>query len=431
MDNILVLGAIAPFCDLIKDVQEKGYKAIACDYYEDAAAKKMADYAYNVSTMDEERVLEVAKKHQVKGVLSAFSDRNLDITRIIASQLGLFTFYNEEIIRELTDKQLMKRRFEEWGLPIIPYKKIKRDFFDEELQQMTFPVVTKPIDSYGSKGIFVCYNCDEIRENFDATVAESLNYEDEILVEEYYPYDEISISAWVKDGTSYITCVYDVGKNFAKDVSLSSIIFPSKYCYEYSVEMEKLVQFLVDKFSIKEGPITVQCFIGPRGLKVSELLYRLAGGSPYIYPTLYGGPNTAKMLVDFIMQKEIDYQNLQDFDYRNSQSFYEYKIVVKKKGIIDYTFTEESIRKAIPTCEKVIIYRQSGENIINVPKNGEPILRVFCKVEDREQETYTKVLELVRKVVEIFDESEKNIAEFNEPLQEVKNSCYAFVWNGL
>ena len=49
MKKGLLLGAIAPFCDLVKEMESMGVSPVICDYYKDAPAKKMVrkiNYGY-------------------------------------------------------------------------------------------------------------------------------------------------------------------------------------------------------------------------------------------------------------------------------------------------------------------------------------------------------------------------------------------------
>lgn len=77
MKKVLMLGGIAPFCDLIETAKEKEIDCIVCDYYEDAPAKKRVNKAYNISTTEVEEMIRVAEENDVQGVITAYSDRNL------------------------------------------------------------------------------------------------------------------------------------------------------------------------------------------------------------------------------------------------------------------------------------------------------------------------------------------------------------------
>lgn len=421
MKTGLVLGAIAPFCDLVKDMEELNIQPILCDYYVDAPAKKMGHIAYDVSTTNYEEILKLAKKHNVDGIVSAFSDRNLDIACRLADELHLPQLYNNEIISLVTDKMAMKDFFSGINLPIIKHKIIGKDFRNEEVDDMDFPVVTKPIDAYGSKGIFVCNNADEIRQNFDRTADEALNFKDRIIIEEFYPVDEISVTAWVKEGKAYVTCIYDVIKNYEPKIELAAVAFPSKYTNEHISNITKILNKIIAESGIKEGPVTLQCFIGEKGLKVSELLFRLAGNSPYLYGVYLGGPNIAKMLLQFDVGDKIDYQNLEEFvPLETGSIYYDIQVFAMKSGRITYNFTIDEIKDSIKECVDVRLYQESGDVLVNVPDSGKMYARIICKAKSYGCEDYYAILDKIRETVHLYDEHGDDVC-FVRRAQEIRS----------
>ncbi|MCM1414997.1 MAG: ATP-grasp domain-containing protein [bacterium] len=423
-NNILVLGAIAPFVDLIEDVKGLGYEPVCCDYYEHAPAKNKVRYAYDVSTMDVDALEKIARKHDVCAVLSAFSDRNLMPAYELAKRLGLPTFYEPKYIALLTNKIEMKKCFLKNGIPVIPYRVIKTDFCDQELSGIKFPVVVKPVDGYGSKGIKICRDMQEIRQEFETAAKASLAYGDTILVEEFYDADEVSVSAWVKNGISYITCTYDVNRNFGEEVSLAYVAFPSKYGKLYQNEFITLVQQITNAVGIKEGPVTVQCYIGNDGLKVGEYLYRLAGGSPYLYPTVFGGPNTAKMLIEYQVGKDIDYQNMESFIPVVKGKYYDILIFVMQEGVIRYHFTKESLENDIPGCRRAFVYYGDGEKIYDISGKGVLAARLFYYQEENDHRSYSEIVQELRERVQICNSCGENITVIRLPDQLRQERIY-------
>ena len=415
MNKVLVLGAIEPFCDLVCDIKEKGFTPVVCDYYQNAPAKGMVEDAYDVSTMDTEALTRIGMQHKVHGVITAFSDRNLQPGYEVACRLHLPTFYTPELIQKLTDKIQMKAHLEKHGFPILPYKVLDSGFADQELDSFIFPVIMKPIDAYGSKGISVCSSPEDVRKNFQNTIKESLHYEGKVLIEEFYPVDEISITAWVKEGKACVTCVYDVERNLGADIVLSNVRFPSKYTDRRLQEFQLLTQSLTESFGVLEGPVTVQCYIGERGLKVGEYLYRLAGGSPYLYPLLMGGPNIAKMLVDYQTGSKIDYSNLEKFLPVCKGWFYDIKVYAKEAGTIYYDVAGEELKRRNKNIVKVIQYHRSGSRLQNVPKSGKEVMRIFYHQPEQDARNYKQILNEMSQFVQIRNEKGEDITEWRYP----------------
>lgn len=406
--NILVLGAIESFCDIVHDLDDMGYNAVCCDFYEHAAAKKISKYSYLVSTTDVDKVVEIGKKHNVVGVIMAFSDRNLKPAFEVCRMLGLPVYYSEEVIDILTDKINMKDHFKKNGFPVIPYKILDASFDDSELDGLHFPVILKPIDGYGSKGIYKCQNIADIRENLNKCLESSQKYNDRFLVEEFYDADEISVSGWVKGGKFYLTSTYDVGRNFESSVILSYVAFPSQYEKKYKVQLIDVIQKLTESLAIVEGPVTVQFFVGPNGLKVSEYLFRLAGGSPYLYSVEQGGPNTAKMLIDYQTGVEIDYQNLHTYNCDYNERYYDILVFASKEGRIHYEKSKEELLR-IYGIEKILMYHDDNEYLYDVSKKGRLVMRLFYKHKADDSRSYEEIVDDLRDQIVLRDDHGENI----------------------
>lgn len=425
--KVLILGAIDSFCDLIEDYRKMGVETIACDYYEGAPGKAIADYGYDISTLDVDKLVEIGKKHEIDGVLCAFSDRNIEPCYEVAKRLGLPQIYEPELIKRLTDKICMKEVFREGGFPIIEYAIVSDSFNDEDLSKFSFPVIIKPIDSSGSKGIFICSSVDEIRDRMQETMEQSVSYKDRFIIEEYYPYDEISITAWVNEGKSYITCIYDNGKNFnpgnAANVSLCNVVFPSKYTHGNVDYFNELVQKAADAFQVMNGPVTIQCFIGPDGLKVNEFICRLAGDGAYMCSSVMGAPSVAEMTESYVIGNPVSCEALESFNPDKDETYYQIGVYVNKPGKLYFDFTKDELFEKIPGLLRADIYAKNGDEYKFVTTGGTVICRLYVKA-DRSIGGYVDYLDLVKSIIEVRDENGTEIADFHEPDHRLSESCY-------
>lgn len=427
MKTVLILGAIDSFCDLIEDYRRMGVRTVACDYYEGAPGKKVADYGYDVSTLDVDKLEEIGGRHSIDGVLCAFSDRNIEPCYELARRMNLPQIYNPELIRLLTDKIYMKQALKEGGFPITEYAILKSDFSDEELSGFTFPVIIKPIDSSGSKGIYICADCDEIRAKMADTIEKSVNYDDRFIVEEYYPYDEISITAWVSGGRAYVTCVYDNGKNFDPEnpanVSLCNVVFPSKYTRGNVEYFRDLVQRMAETFGVENGPVTVQCFVGPAGLKVNEFICRLAGDGAYMCSAVMGAPAVADKTENYVIGNPVDCADLEAFNPDVDETYYQIGVYVNVTGRIYFDFTKEELFEKVPGLVRADVYAKNGSEYKFVTTGGTVVCRLYVRREDPEM-GYVDYLDKVKEVISIRDESGCEIADFHEPDHELRDECY-------
>ncbi len=430
MKKILLLGAIAPFCDLVNEITALGFEPLICDYYTDAPAKKMGYPSFDVSTTDINSLSNLLKKYKVDGIVHAFSDRNILPALTLCQTFRLNFFYNREIIECLTDKKTMKAFFVEHNIPVVKYGIYEINCLRKNLNKYKFPVVLKPLDAYGSKGVYICKNMDEVSSAAENVMKYSLKYNNKLIVEEFYDADEISISAWVSEGQVYISCIYDVYRNFEDKFVLSGVSFPSKYTKDYLNEFKKLFNKIVKKIGIVEGPVTLQCFVGANGIKISELLCRLAGGSPYLYATYMGGPDLAKMVVQHAAGETIDYQNMSEFAPLSSDEkiFYDIQILVKAVGQIHYSINVEFIKNKVPEIVDLRIYYPDRSEIIDC---GEGIFfaRVICRV--NQNENYTNLVKRLAEEIKVYDSKGREVQFIRVPQKMDIRSIYQIDWSFL
>ncbi|MFQ7550753.1 MAG: ATP-grasp domain-containing protein [Blautia marasmi] len=109
------------------------------------------------------------------------------------------------------NKDIMKQMFHQLSIPTAKYVRLSSSFPDYLLDNIEFPVVVKPIDKYGSRGILVLYSIEEIRKYFDFICATSEIKE--ILVEEYNEGYEFNMMSWVLDGKIHVISIADREKH--------------------------------------------------------------------------------------------------------------------------------------------------------------------------------------------------------------------------
>ena len=160
-----------------------GHHVISVDYLPDNPAHKYADEYYNVSTIDKEAVLALARKLEIDGIVSYASDVSAPTAAYVAERLGLPTNPYESV-KILTHKDLFRKFMREHDFPMPK----GAGFTDREearafVHGLKKPVMVKPIDSSGSKGVVKIQKDEE----FDAAWEEALSYsiEKHVIVEEF------------------------------------------------------------------------------------------------------------------------------------------------------------------------------------------------------------------------------------------------------
>ena len=153
MKRLLMLGGSLYQTFAIKEAKRLGYYVITADYLPSNPGHKYADEYHNVSTTDKEAVLKLAKELEVDGVVAYASDPAAPSAAYVCEKLGLPSspYKSVEI---LSNKDLFRQFLLENGFncPKAMGFTTYEDAFNH-IDEFTLPVMVKPVDSSGSKGI--------------------------------------------------------------------------------------------------------------------------------------------------------------------------------------------------------------------------------------------------------------------------------------
>lgn len=185
MKKILLLGGSAQQVVAIETAKRLGYYTVLCDFLTDNPGQYSADKFYLTSTTDKEAVLKVAMEEKVDGVLAYASDPAAPTAAYVAEKMGLpgSPYKSVEI---LCNKDMFRAYLAENGFCTPAAKGY--DNTEEAVKDIAegfyrLPVIVKPVDSSGSKGVSRIDTCDEAQEKLD--YAMSFSRGKRIIVEEF------------------------------------------------------------------------------------------------------------------------------------------------------------------------------------------------------------------------------------------------------
>lgn len=263
MKKILLLGGSMQQIPSIEKAKEMGLYTITCDYLPQNPGHKLADEYYNVSTTDKDAVLELAKKLNIDGILAYASDPAAPTAAYVAEKLGL-PGNPYESVRILTEKDLFREFLSKNGLN-CPKAKGYTSYKDAELQieDFKFPIMVKPVDSSGSKGVVKVYS----REQLKNAVDEALSYSrsKRFIVEEFINKKGYQVSG---DGfsingklvfTSYGNELYS-GKGTREYVALGEF-WPSLLSDEMKIKVDSELQKLISALGMKTCAYNIEAII--------------------------------------------------------------------------------------------------------------------------------------------------------------------------
>ena len=150
----MLLGGLRYLLPVIEEAHKLGIHVITIDYLPDNIAHKYSDEYHNVSIIDKDAVLKLAQKLEIDGIMSFAVDPGVVTAAYVAEKMGLPFQGPYESVRILQDKALFRKFLTENGFNVPKAKGYEN--IDNALKDVDFfnwPVIVKPVDSAGSKGV--------------------------------------------------------------------------------------------------------------------------------------------------------------------------------------------------------------------------------------------------------------------------------------
>ena len=367
--RLMILGSMDEFIELVNKAKKRGIYTVVCDGYPDGPAKKYADKAYDIDIRKVDEIVEVCRIEKINGIIASFSDILFEYLVKIAEKAGLKTYCTSEKSVYLRAKSEMKKMFDELEIPTPKSRKIHRGFKEEEIKDFSYPVVIKPVNGYGSRGIYIVDSIEEIRKLFDR-VAQYSTYPDDILVESYNDGLEFNMMNWMADGEVYTLSLADREKSveIKGDIPhVSRVCYPSRVIDAVYEEARKIIKKVADYTGIQTGPLSMQFFYkAGQGIEVCECAGRLFGYEHELV-TYGSGFDIEELLLDYVYEEGRMREKLKKHEGK----------------ICDLSEAEKAIAKIHP--EESIIYYSEGE-VISHGVGAKPyVARVYLQADTREE----------------------------------------------
>lgn len=195
----MILGAGIYQVPLIETAKKMGLYTIVVSIPGNYPGFALADKVYYENTVDEDKILEIAKKERIKGIVTTGTDVCMKTVGRVCDAMGL-NGLSYESSKIAVDKMLMKQKYEEYGVRTARFRKV---FFSDTdmkktVQELTFPLIFKSVDSSGSRGIVRVDSFEE----FDSAIAyvQENTRKDYFLIEEFIEGEEFGAQAFAYDG---------------------------------------------------------------------------------------------------------------------------------------------------------------------------------------------------------------------------------------
>ncbi len=263
MKKILILGGNFFQKTAIIRARELGYYVITADYLPDNPGHKFANEYHNVSTVDKEAILELAEKLRIDGILSFASDVSAPTAAFVSEKLNLPTNPYESV-RILTDKGLFRDFLKRNGMEMIKGESFEDIASAGQYAVKTgFPVMVKPVDSSGSKGVSKVTKEEDFEGAFELALSYSISKK--VIIEKYIKKKTYQIDGdgFIRDGKIYSFFVMDQHNNIEKNPHAPiGLSYPSIQPMPYQVNAYQMMQNIFDRLDMRFGAFNFEYIIG-------------------------------------------------------------------------------------------------------------------------------------------------------------------------
>ncbi len=405
--RLLVLGGTSATFDLVKNAKEMGVITIATDDIDGGVAKDIADETAMVSTTDFEGLEALILEKKIDGVFCGPSEFNIRNLIQLCERTGLPCYTNMEVWDRCANKDEFKQYCIDNGVDCPKRFDVDEYSTEEELDEVDYPVIVKPVDGSSSNGISVAMDKTTIREACRYAMENSKCKR--IVVEKYIDNGGELFGAryLLKDGEAYPYLLMDtyVADPIEKRSLISHFTYtPSKYTDYYMQNMDQQVRQMLKNMGLKDGTAFFQALPYNGKIYFHEMGYRLSGGMLFKLTDPLMGVNDMKMMIRYALGEEMcSKEELQKLDISKNQRIGAQLMVPLWEGTIASIEGLEELKK-LPCLQDFIQYYQVGDAIL--PKHigtlGQHFGRFTLIAED--QETIVDAVRRITNELVIKDE---------------------------
>ena len=359
LKRILFLGGSTQQVPAIEYARNKGYYTILCDYLPDNPGQYVADKFYCISTTDKESVLKVAMDNKINAIVAYASDPAAPTAAYVGNRIGIPSnpYKSVEI---LSKKDLFRKFLKENGFNCPTAKSFTS--YEEALKNIDifkFPIMIKPIDSSGSKGVSKI----EKREDFKEAFKNALNNSREriVIVEEFIKRSHnemIGGDAFIINGNVSYFGLLNSHRDFdANEFVPIGTSFPIFMDEEKINKVKQEVQKVVDKLGMRMGALNLELMFDEEdNLYIIEIGPRNGGN---MIPDLLE-LSTGADLIGATVEAALGSLNFNLNSLKEEKFYSTYVIHSKKSGILEDIIFSDEIKENII---KKVMYKNKLDKI--------------------------------------------------------------------
>lgn len=342
-NKIVIIGANEFQNQLIVKAKERDMETHVFAWKDGDIGESTADIFYPISIIDKEQILDEAKKINPNAVISIGSDLAIITVNYVANALDLVANSNESTIIS-TNKFEMRKAFQKNNIPCPKFIHVNEEI-DLDKLNIDYPVIVKPTDRSGSRGISKVYSIEEMK--VAVKEAMEVSFDKEVLIEEYAEGREFSIEYISQNGKHNFLAVTEKFTTGEPHFIETAHMQPARITEEQKEKIKEIIPKALTALKIENGASHSELKIDDNNnIKIIEIGARMGGdciGSDLVQ--ISTGYDFVNMVIDIAMGEKLKLS----------------KVCEPKVGLVKFIFNENDyeLYKKIKEQYSEKIYRVS------------------------------------------------------------------------
>ena len=280
--KIMLLGGLRYLKPVIDAAHKQGYYVITADYLPNNIAHKWSDEYCNVSIIDKEAVLKEAQRLQIDGIMSFACDPGVVAASYVQNKMGLPSFGPFESVEILQNKDKFRAFLAKNGFNVPQAKSFDSvEAAMEEIYWYPWPVIVKPTDAAGSKGVTRVDRAEDLKPALEYAMEHSIS--GHIIVEEFIDKQGCSsdTDSFSEDGKlKFVSfCAQRFDAEATNPYTPAAYSWPSTFTKKQEEYLTSEIQRLITLLNLMTVVYNIEVRIAPNGKPYIMELTPRGGGN--------------------------------------------------------------------------------------------------------------------------------------------------------
>ncbi len=303
--KLLILGSDYGTLDTVKEAHKMGLYVIVTDTMETSPAREAADETWNISTTDIDLLADRCKKDGIAGVVYGASDFNIGNGRKLCKKLGLPHYCLDDAAWEnACNKHVFKETCKKVGAPVATDYNLSDNLSKEELGKIKYPVVVKPVDKSGNRGMSYCANEEQLIKAY--RLAREISDNPNIIVERELHGPEYCVNYVIANGEIRLLYFSSEHNEPGYPHNMYSVInTTSCHLKQYLATVNNKVISVFKQAGCKDGIAWVETILDEDGnFYLLEMGHRYGGEMTYVPYNDVCGFNSIRFMIEIALGKQ-------------------------------------------------------------------------------------------------------------------------------